>query len=89
MFFAVCLSVFRKIRDVISNISWSLLSASISLPHQSYLPTPYNVSLSSYVGGGMRKTWRVLAKKPEENRPFETPRHGWEYNIKTDVKETG
>jgi len=38
---------------------------------------------------GMRKTWRVLAKKPEENRPLETPRHGWEDNIKTDVKETG
>ena len=37
----------------------------------------------------MRKTWRVLAKKPEENRPLETPRHGWEDNIKTGIKETG
>jgi hypothetical protein len=37
----------------------------------------------------LEKTWRVFAKKPEENRPFETPRHGCEYNIKADGKETG
>jgi hypothetical protein len=36
----------------------------------------------------VRKTWRNLVKKPEENRPLETPRHGCKDNIKTDVKAT-
>jgi len=35
----------------------------------------------------MRKTWSVLAKKPDENRPFETPGRGWEDNIKTYLKK--
>jgi hypothetical protein len=72
-------------------MSWSLASTSISLPHSSILlidALQYQYILIRR-RGGMRKTWRVLAKKPEENRPLETPRRGWEDNIKTDVKETG
>jgi hypothetical protein len=32
-------------------------------------------------GGG----YRVLVRKPEGRRQFETPRHRWENNIKTDL----
>jgi hypothetical protein len=32
---------------------------------------------------------RVLVRKPEERRPLENPRHRWEDNIKTDLREVG
>ena len=32
---------------------------------------------------------RVLVRKPEERRPLENPRHRWEGNIKTDLREVG
>jgi hypothetical protein len=32
--------------------------------------------------------WHV-SRKPEGNRPHERHRHGWENNIKMDVKEIG
>jgi len=90
MFFAVYFGVFRKIRVVISNMTWSLASASISLPHSSVLlidVLKYQFILIRR--RGLRKTWRILVKKIEEKRPLETPRRGWKDNIKRDVKETG
>jgi hypothetical protein len=30
----------------------------------------------------MRNSHKTLTGKPEENRPFGTPRHRWDYNIK-------
>jgi hypothetical protein len=67
---------------------WLLASTSISLPHSSILLTDVlQYQLILIRGWGLRKTWTGLAKKPEENRPLETRRHGWEDNIKTDVKQ--
>ena len=37
--------------------------------------------------GKKRGAHRLLAGKPEEKRPFGRPRHRWEDNIKTDLKD--
>ena len=36
-----------------------------------------------------RIAYRVLVGKPEEMRPSGRPRHGWEDNIKMDLREVG
>jgi hypothetical protein len=33
--------------------------------------------------------YRILVRRPEERRQFEIPRHGWEDNIKIDLKQVG
>ena len=37
--------------------------------------------------GDSRNVYRVLVGKPEGKRPLGRPRHRWEDNIKTDLKE--
>jgi hypothetical protein len=39
--------------------------------------------------GESRDLYRVLVGKPEGKRPLGKPRHRWEYNIKTDIREVG
>jgi hypothetical protein len=41
------------------------------------------------VHGGGEKCLRVLVGSPEGKRPLERPRHRWEDNIKTDLREIG
>jgi len=36
-----------------------------------------------------RGAHRVLVGKPEGKKPFERPRHRWEYNINMDIQEVG
>jgi hypothetical protein len=36
-----------------------------------------------------RNAYRILAGKPEGNRPLGRPRRKWVDNIKTDLRETG
>ena len=36
-----------------------------------------------------RGAYRVLVKRPEENRPLGRPRRRWEDNIKVDLQEVG
>ena len=36
-----------------------------------------------------RNAYRVLVGKPEGKRPLGRPRHGWEGNIKMDLREVG
>jgi hypothetical protein len=36
-----------------------------------------------------RCVYRVLVRRPEENRPLERPRRGWEDKIKIDLREIG
>jgi hypothetical protein len=38
--------------------------------------------------GKMRNVYTVLVGKPQEKRPLGKPRHRWEDNIKTGLKET-
>jgi hypothetical protein len=35
----------------------------------------------------MRNAYKILAGKPEGNRPLGRPRHRWENNIKMDLRE--
>jgi hypothetical protein len=37
--------------------------------------------------GNKENAFKVLVGKPEGNRQLERPRHGWENNIKTGLKE--
>jgi len=37
--------------------------------------------------GMMRITYRILVREPEGKRPLIRRRHGWEDNIRMDVKE--
>jgi hypothetical protein len=37
----------------------------------------------------MRKTCKIVFRKPEEKRPLGRPRHRYEDNIKTDFKGMG
>jgi hypothetical protein len=39
--------------------------------------------------GQMINAYRVLAGKPEGNRPVGRPRHRWEGNIKLNLKDIG
>jgi hypothetical protein len=39
--------------------------------------------------GERRGAYRVLVGKPEGRRPLGRPRHRWEDNIKTDLREVG
>jgi hypothetical protein len=39
--------------------------------------------------GERRVTYRVLVGKPEGRRALGRPRHRWEDNIKTDLREIG
>ena len=39
--------------------------------------------------GKRRGVYRVLVRKPEGKRPLVRPRHGWEVNVKMDLKEMG
>jgi hypothetical protein len=39
--------------------------------------------------GEERGAHKVLVGKPEEKRPLERPRRGWEDNIKMDIQEVG
>jgi hypothetical protein len=39
--------------------------------------------------GEGRGVYRVLAEKPEGNRPLGRPRRRWEVNIKMDLQEVG
>jgi len=39
--------------------------------------------------GEMINAYRVLAGKPEGNRPVGRPRHRWEGNIKLNLKDIG
>jgi hypothetical protein len=38
--------------------------------------------------GGDNK-YKILVGKPKRKRPIGGPWHRWEYNIKTDIRETG
>ena len=40
-------------------------------------------------GGGKRNAYGPLVRKPEGKRPLVRPRHGWEVNVKMDLKEMG
>jgi hypothetical protein len=35
----------------------------------------------------MTNMYKILAGKPDRKRPLKRPRHGWEDNIKMDLKE--
>jgi hypothetical protein len=39
--------------------------------------------------GENRNAYRILAEKPEENRPLARPRSRWVDNIKIDLREIG
>jgi hypothetical protein len=39
--------------------------------------------------GERRGIYRVLVGKPAGNRPFERPRHRWEFSTKMDLQEMG
>jgi hypothetical protein len=39
--------------------------------------------------GEMRNAYKVLVGIPEGKRPLGRPRHGWEENIKMDLREIG
>jgi hypothetical protein len=39
--------------------------------------------------GEVRNAYKILVGKPEGKRPLGRPRHRWENNIKTDLRETG
>jgi hypothetical protein len=39
--------------------------------------------------GERTDAYRALVGKPEGRRPLERPRHRWEDNIKTDLREVG
>jgi hypothetical protein len=39
--------------------------------------------------GMMRITYRILVREPEGKRPLIRRRHGWEDNIRMDVKDIG
>jgi hypothetical protein len=39
--------------------------------------------------GERRGAYRPLVGEPEGKSPLERPRHRWEYNIKTDLREVG
>jgi hypothetical protein len=39
--------------------------------------------------GEKRGTYRILVRRPEGRRPLGRPRHRWEDNIKTDLREVG
>jgi hypothetical protein len=36
-----------------------------------------------------RNAYRVLVGKPQGNRPLGKLRHGWEHNIKIEIKDIG
>jgi hypothetical protein len=38
---------------------------------------------------GERDAYRILVGKPEGKRPLERPGHGWDDNIKMDLREIG
>jgi hypothetical protein len=39
--------------------------------------------------GEMSNAYKILAEKPEENRPFGRPRHRWEVNVRMYLREMG
>jgi hypothetical protein len=39
--------------------------------------------------GEIRNAHSILVGTPEGKRPLGRPRHGWEYNIRIDLRETG
>ena len=39
--------------------------------------------------GEKRNAYGTLVRKPEGKRPLARPRHGWEDNVKMDLKEIG
>jgi hypothetical protein len=39
--------------------------------------------------GEMRGAYKILVGRPERRRPLGRPRHGWEDNIKMDLREIG
>jgi hypothetical protein len=39
--------------------------------------------------GEMRNAYNTLVAKPEGKRPLGIPKHKWENNIRTDLKEIG
>jgi hypothetical protein len=39
--------------------------------------------------GEMRNSYKILVGKPEEKIPLGRPRHGWEDNIKMDLRGIG
>jgi hypothetical protein len=39
--------------------------------------------------GEMGNTYRVLVRKPERKRPLGRSKHGWEDNIRMDLREIG
>jgi hypothetical protein len=39
--------------------------------------------------GEMRNVYKILVRKPGGRRPLGRPRHGWEDNIRMDVREMG
>jgi hypothetical protein len=38
--------------------------------------------------GEVKNTFTILVGKPDGKRPLGGPKHGWNVNIKTDIKET-
>jgi hypothetical protein len=45
------------------------------------------VSRACSTNGERRNTYRILVGKPEGRRPLGRPTHGWENNIKMDLRE--
>jgi len=39
------------------------------------------------VMGEMGNAYQILVREPEGKRPFRRPRHGWEYDIRMDLRE--
>jgi hypothetical protein len=39
--------------------------------------------------GDMRNVYKLLVRKPEGKKPFRRSKHGWEDNIRMDLKEIG
>jgi hypothetical protein len=59
----------------------------MSMPNLTFLP---RVSYYCHVAhGDKRDAYRILVRKPEENRPLGRSRNEWVDNIKMDLREIG
>jgi hypothetical protein len=50
--------------------------------------TKFPGCISSFLTDYLLQSSKILVGKPEGKRPLGRPRHGWEDNIKIDLKET-
>jgi hypothetical protein len=71
-----------------------ILRVAVSILNKQSQTTDKEWSYSLGVGAGhvahmleKRNAYKILARKPEEKRPLERPRHRWENNIRVDLRE--